>query len=41
MTNTTNRNGCQKPQIRARNETISLYFRTNKEGQIATNRTSR
>ena len=41
MTNTTNRNGCQKTQIRTRNKTISLYFRANKEGQLATNHTSR
>ena len=41
MTSTTNRNGCQKTQIRAQNKTISLYFRTNKEGQQVTNRMSR
>ena len=41
MTSTTNRNSCQKRQIRAQNKTISLYFRANKEGQLATNHTSR
>ena len=41
MTSTTNHNGCRKTQIRARNKTISLYFRANEEGQLATNRMSR
>ena len=41
MTNTTNYNGCQKTQIGTRNKTISLYFRANKEGQLATNHMSR
>ena len=40
MTSTANRNSCQKTQIRAQNETIPLYFRTNKEGQLAANHTS-
>ena len=40
MISTTSRNGCRKEQIRVRNKTIPLYFRANKEGQLATNRTS-
>ena len=40
MISTTSHNDCRKAQIRARNKTISLYFRANKEGQLATNRTS-
>ena len=39
-TSTTNRNGCRKMQVKTWNKTISLYFRTNKEGQLATNHTS-
>ena len=40
MISTTSRNGCQKAQIRTQNNTISLYFRANKEGQLVTNRMS-